>query len=154
MVLLILEAKHFKSSIVLHSNWGWTMTRKQQNCVHQQDFIDKIQSSRWSKWSSTFKLEIEVARFQLKQLFSVSNLNINAQQIMWPTSGTKRKWNYLSDMKLPYVDPSKVTTFIGRDVMRIHKVLDTAFQPMVLTQQIEYSIILDGAIRDRFWCLC
>jgi hypothetical protein len=65
--------------------------------------------------------------FPVKKAFSVPKLNINAQQIEWPV--TKREWGYLQDVDLPHIDTNNVTILIGRDVMRVHDVLEHRSPP-------------------------
>ena len=82
--------------------------------------------------------------FAVKNAYSVPKLNVTSRRINWPA--IQHQWKHLSDLELPLVDSSKVKILLGRDVMRVHDVLDVRTPP-------EGMEAPDGLQTHFGWCL-
>ncbi|XP_059353479.1 uncharacterized protein LOC132088564 [Daphnia carinata] len=82
--------------------------------------------------------------FIVKAAYSVPQMKITKRTINWPK--IKYRWQHLQEPDLPHIDSSKVTVLLGRDVLRVHDVLDTRIPP----DGVEAP---DGLKTHFGWCL-
>lgn len=69
---------------------------------------------------------------------------MSSREVNWPL--IKHRWEHLKDLDLPLIDSSKVTVLLGRDVLRVHDVLDS--------RTPREGELAPDAVRTHFgWCI-
>lgn len=99
----------------------WCLTHFFQNATPGESLISNGKETTFQKGRQQVRKN-QSRSFIVKNAYSVPKLKITSRKTNWPA--LKHQWKHLNDLDLPFIDSIKVTVLLGRDVMRVHDVLD------------------------------